>query len=119
MVSRIDVRVSEGVTLQKSIERAIDFFKRNPWAKRALIAHNLLALSSFAFATYNDGIGELRQHRRYYNTRLATDEDEWDVIKRGCNKRRFENALSSVFFPFTIISNMMPLVISSCETDKQ
>lgn len=98
------------------IERTVDFFRRNSWAKRALITHNILALASFAFSTYNDGVTELYWFR--YNHSVYDYSDEWDAIKRGCNKCWVENLCSSIFFPFTIISNVMPLIISFTETEK-
>lgn len=99
-----------------SIERTVDFFRRNSWAKRALITHNILALASFTFSTYNDGVTELYQFR--YKHSVYDYSYEWDAIKRGCNRRWTENLCSSIFFPFTIISNVMPLIIAFTETEK-
>lgn len=67
---------------------------------------------NYASLSYQDGKQGLLSHRLRMKTNPPKDApSEWEAIRDGCNSKRWENFVSSVVFPWTMISSVMPVLV--------
>lgn len=71
-------------------------------------------VTNFMFSTYSDGKTELLKWRKNHSTTTNKQEkylQEWSAVKKGCQEHWFGNLWDSLFFPCTLATNVVPLVI--------
>lgn len=89
----------------------------NNWSKLSrtkkwlIGGYSTLAVSNFMFVTYNDGKQSLLKFREDRKGSKFINKTEWDVVYDGCNENLLDNFWSSIFFPFSTVSNMMPHLV--------
>ena len=64
---------------------------------------------SFCTFTYNDGKESLIKHRK--KVPIISHEEEWLSVKNGCSENVWDNFWSSVFFPATCVTNVVPSLV--------
>ena len=79
-------------------------------------AYMLIAFGYFITRTYNDGVDALRKYNAAAMTgcrdnRCATSEGRFIAVKEGCSKNIVSNFFDSLFFPWRIMTDMMPHAI--------
>jgi hypothetical protein len=61
-----------------------------------------LATASFGVFTYNDGKFSLLQ---------ANKEEEWEIVKQGCEREMWCNMWKAATFPTSFLSGILPNII--------
>ena len=80
--------------------------------KIGLWVYGAFSVTSFTWATYNDGKSALLIHRTnarpFGDTTLTTNE--WDAVKNGCIDNMVVNFCTAAL-PFGFLTNIMPSVV--------
>jgi hypothetical protein len=85
-------------------------FSRMSRGKKIFLGvYGILATGGFAMSVHNDGREELLKHRS--RTKKDMFDSDWDAVKYGCERDLGFNFFRSLFFPYTILSDMMPHIV--------
>ena len=100
----------------KSVTHVTKYWSRlSPLKRRCIWAYAGIAFASYSFRTYNDGKQSLLAFRNgnfttesNWREKISTD---WDATYYGCKKNSVNNFFSSIFFPYTWVSDAAPAVV--------
>jgi len=79
----------------------------SPMTRRFVYGYLAVGAIDMFYQTYNSGTSELLSFRQKPNHH----KNEWEAVKYGCSKDSGERFFSSLFWPTSIYSNIMPHII--------
>jgi len=97
-------------TLYKKITNMKQTWSRlSPWTRRFIWGYLAVGAVDMFYNTYNSGKSELLIHRQKLGKSLY--QNDWDAVSYGCRKDSADRFFSSLFWPTSIYSNVMPHIV--------
>jgi hypothetical protein len=103
------------ITLKDGVKTTLSerFNKLSSFKRRFIIGYGLLSIVNFGVSSYMDGKNALLTYRKngfFY-------ENEFDAVSKGCKRRGLDNFIISIVLPYTVISNIVPVIVIKMNPD--
>lgn len=91
--------------------RFVQFYS-HPVIGVGCLTYAAFIMLSFTISTYNDGKQALHNHRIHSNNGVyGSEKEDFSETWIGCRKNMWENFFDGVFFPWHMVSNVVPYMV--------
>lgn len=103
------IKTKDGWNVVEKVRESVNWNKWSTKQKWAFYGYGTFVTTFFLTSTYSDGKQNLIQYRSHPNKNQS--KTEYDAVKYGCTNGMFSRFVNSVVFPWTVISNSMPMLV--------
>ncbi len=105
------IKTKDGWNVVEKVRESVNWNKWSKTQKWTFYGYSTFVTTFFLTSTYSDGKQNLIQYRSHSNKKQLSYNTEYDAVKHGCTDQMFRRFVNSVVFPWTVISNSMPMLV--------